>query len=102
MTARSPRVGVCIIGFGITGQTHAHAILHHVPSLEIVAICEKDGARAARSVKSIWEKHGGGRTPPRVITDVRDVFAEVVSRRLGNGDLGEVFPGLQHRPIGFA
>ncbi len=38
----------------------------------------------------------------RVTTDVRDVFAEVVSGRMGNGSLGEVFPGHQARPVGFA
>ena len=32
----------------------------------------------------------------RVTTDYRDVLAEVVARRLGNGRFGEVFPG--HRP----
>ena len=73
-----------------------------------------------RSQLWIWDRYGGvrgGRVlgdwaglagdqlddgDVRVTTDVRNVFAEVVSRRLGNGDLGEVFPGLQHRPIGFA
>lgn len=38
----------------------------------------------------------------RVTTDVRDVFAEVVAGRLGNGDLGEVFPGHRPTPVGFA
>ncbi|MGV3618457.1 MAG: DUF1501 domain-containing protein [Fimbriimonas sp.] len=30
----------------------------------------------------------------RVTTDYRDVLAEVVQKRLGNGDIGAVFPGL--------
>ena len=38
----------------------------------------------------------------RVTTDVRDVLAEVVDRRLGNPDVGTVFPGLEPRPLGFA
>lgn len=38
----------------------------------------------------------------RVTTDVRDVFAEVVGGRMGNGDLAEVFPGHRPRPVGFA
>ena len=38
----------------------------------------------------------------RVTTDVRDVLAEIVSRRIGNPDLAGVFPGLKPRPVGFA
>lgn len=36
----------------------------------------------------------------RVTTDYRDVLGEVLSRRMGLDDLGEVFPGLKHRPLG--
>ena len=39
----------------------------------------------------------GGDVP--VANDVRDILAETVSRRLGNRDIGSVFPGLKHRPL---
>lgn len=35
-----------------------------------------------------------------VTTDYRDVLGEVLAKRLQTPDLGRVFPGLDHRPIG--
>ena len=69
-----------------------------------IALVAGGGVRGGR-VLGDWAGLAGDQLDDgdvRVTTDVRNVFAEVVSRRLGNGDLGEVFPGLQHRPIGFA
>jgi len=37
-----------------------------------------------------------------VTTDYRDVLAEIVRQRMGNGRLSEVFPRYRPRPIGFA
>ena len=37
-----------------------------------------------------------------VTTDYRDVLAEVLTQRLGNPNVGSVFPGLTHQPLGLA
>lgn len=37
-----------------------------------------------------------------VTTDYRDVLAEVLTKRLGNSNVGTVFPGLVHQPLGVA
>lgn len=34
------------------------------------------------------------------VNDFRDVFAEVLARRVGGADLDAVFPGLAHEPLG--
>jgi uncharacterized protein (DUF1501 family) len=36
----------------------------------------------------------------RVTTDYRNVFGEILSRRVGNEALAQIFPGLDYRPVG--
>jgi uncharacterized protein (DUF1501 family) len=38
----------------------------------------------------------------RVTTDYRDVLAELLCARMGLADVGQVFEGLAHKPIGIA
>ena len=72
-------VGVCIIGFGITGQTHAHAIVHHVPSLKIEIVCDLSEAAMRAAIARIWDlptRTMTGLPPPRATTDMREALAD--------------------------
>lgn len=67
-----------------------------------IALVAGGGIRGGR-VLGDWPGIGPGDLDDgdvRVTTDVRDVFAEVVSARLGNPDLGAVFPGHRPSPVG--
>ena len=62
-----PKIGFGVIGTGIVGGAwHAH-VYHHLPTAELVAICDLDEARA----REVAERYGA----PQVYTDYRDLLA---------------------------
>ena len=61
------------------------------------------GRGVRKGVHGVWpglssNVLAGGEDVP-IANDVRDILAEAVSRRLGNRDIGAVFPGLKHKPL---
>jgi len=64
-----------VLGGGVRGGVHGAW-----PGLEEEALVDRNGVAP--------------------LNDFRDVFAEVLARRVGGADLDAVFPGLAHRPLG--